>query len=469
MSVDPYLELVIPEPLDEWPEVAALGTARKRVAVLPSNTWATGNSADDDLEAELDHNRAVADELRRLKVRKAAQDALRAESEPEAQPFDAGTLREILSRPEAPEARVEGLIPWDASTLIVAQRKTGKTTLELNLSRSLLTGDRFLGTFAVRPVTGTVAVLNFEVSAGLLARWADDIGIDRDRLYLVNLRGRRNPLRHADDRARLADDLRSRDVESLIVDPFGRAYTGTSQNDSGEVGAWLVDLDVFARGEVGAKDLILTAHAGWNGERTRGSSALEDWADSIVTLTRDSEDESLRFLRATGRDVEIDEDRLDFDPMTRTLSMSGSGSRRTSREDRAVETATGEVLRYVIANPDASGNDIETGVSGNNGVILKARRRLVSSGALFEHSRTGKGGGKCYRATGPNSEHPPTSPSIPRGDVLTSPTSPIEGEVRRGKMPTQPPPALERCSTCGEPMTDLDDGATTHPLCEVTP
>ncbi len=33
--------------------------------------------------------------------------------------------------------------------------------------------------------------------------------------------------------------------------------------------------------------MILTAHAGWVGERTRGSSALEDWPDSIVTMTVD--------------------------------------------------------------------------------------------------------------------------------------------------------------------------------------
>jgi len=44
VSIDPYLELVIPDPVDEWPEVAALGTVRKPVAVLPGNTRATGNT-----------------------------------------------------------------------------------------------------------------------------------------------------------------------------------------------------------------------------------------------------------------------------------------------------------------------------------------------------------------------------------------------------------------------------------------
>ncbi len=84
-----------------------------------------------------------------------------------------------------------------------------------------------------------------------------------------------------------------------MVDPFGRAYTGTSQNDAGEVGAFLCGLDRFAEA-AGVSELVLTAHAGWDGERTRGSSALEDWADAVVYLTRDKENEKLRFFRAIG-------------------------------------------------------------------------------------------------------------------------------------------------------------------------
>ena len=309
------------------------------------------DAASDAYEAALNLGRDVAAELHKLRVRKAAQEAFKAENEPDAPPFDAGTLGEILARPADPPMRVDGLIPWDSSTLIAAQRKTGKTTLELNLARSLLTGEDFLGKFAVRPVVGIVAVLNFEVSAAMLAYWADEHGIDRDRFYQVNLRGRRNPFTHPHDRELLAADLRARGVESLIVDPFGRAYPGKSQNDSGEVGSWLVDLDMFARSEVGAKDVILTAHAGWNGERTRGSSALEDWPDSIITMTRDADDDSLRFLRAEGRDVELAEDRLDFDPATRTLSLAGTGSRKKGKDDRKMADLAVYAVRAAREQP----------------------------------------------------------------------------------------------------------------------
>ena len=131
------------------------------------------DAASDAYEAALNLGRDVAAELHRLRVRKAAQEAFRAENEPDAPPFDAGTLGEILARPADPPMRVDGLIPWDSSTLIAAQRKTGKTTFELNLSLCLLTGEDFLAKFAVRPIDGIVGFLNFEVSAAMLAHWAD--------------------------------------------------------------------------------------------------------------------------------------------------------------------------------------------------------------------------------------------------------------------------------------------------------
>lgn len=86
-----------------------------------------------------------------------------------------------------------------------------------------------MGGFAVTPVQGRVALLNFEMSAAQLARWAQEAGVPGDRLFLVNLRGTRNPLSHPDDRAVLADTLRAQQAEALILDPFGRVFTGKNQ------------------------------------------------------------------------------------------------------------------------------------------------------------------------------------------------------------------------------------------------
>ena len=347
-----------------------------------------------------------------------------AELAGEAPPFDADLLADVLGRPAEAPHRVDGLIPSQAGTLVVAQRKTGKTTLELNLARSLIGGEGF----PVRAITGRVGLLNYEVSAGQLARWAHEAGVPPDRLYLVNLRGRRNPLGNPDDREQLAEHLRAHEVESLIVDPFGRAFVGKSQNDSGEVGAWLANLDRWARGDCGVQDVILTAHAGWEGERTRGASALEDWADSIITLVRDKDDEQVRYLRAEGRDVLVEEDRLNFDANTRTLSLSGGGSRKSTAKSRALDELVPAVVEAVKASPGITGYGLrnvfrDTGVSFRTGDESAAARVAVERGLLM--AEDGPRNSKIYRPT-PHLSHlsppvpgtaPPPVPPVYKGQV----------------------------------------------------
>ena len=375
----------------------------------------TGAPADPDAEVEraLAYARAVQDEAYKIRVREDARVLVAAEraAQTPAPPFDAGTLGEVLARPAEPAYRVDQLIAANGSVLIVAARKTGKTTFKLNLTWSLLTGEPFLGRFAVRPIDGSVAFLNYEVSGGQLARWAADVGIDRDRLFLVNLRGRRNPLGNVEDRERLVDLLRSQNVSTLIVDPFGRAYTGASQNDSGEVGAWLAELDRFAA-DIGATETVLSAHAGWNGERTRGSSALEDWADSIVNLVRDPDDDSQRFLRAIGRDVEVEEDRLTFDPATRLLRLSGTGSRKVVAATRRIDELVDAVVEIVTRTPAANVAAIrkalrEAGLSFSTNDDSRAIAQAVERGLL--RVEPGPRGSKLhYPATPPTPPTPPT-------------------------------------------------------------
>ncbi len=392
-------------------------------------------ATDDRFEDRWTHERAVTEEVGRLRVRRDATRALRAEESAQevVEPFDAGTLAEILARPAEPAMRVAGLVPSSASMLLVAQRKCGKTTMLLNYARALLTGEPFLGHFDVIPTAGNVAVLNFEVSAAQLARWAHDIGVPAERLLLVNLRGRRNPLTHPDDRTALAERLREHQTEVVIVDPFGRAYGGTSQNDAGEVGSWLVDLDRFARGDVGASDLVLTAHAGWNGDRTRGSSALEDWADVIVTLTRDTEDEeSPTYMRAIGRDVDLDEDALTFDPDTRTLSMAGTGSRRQSRQARKLDSIMGQVVEVVTANPGANVAAIRegltaTGENARRSDVSAAAAELVRRGVL--HTALGPRNSTLHRLT---NDPFPVVPTRTGNGSRPVPTRPMSGNGSGG-------------------------------------
>jgi hypothetical protein len=336
-------------------------------------------------------------ELQRLRDRDTALEVYRRERAAAPMPRDSGWLRDVLKRPEEPQMRVEGLVPWGASTLTVAKRKIGKTTFNLNLVRCLITGDPFLGRFAVRPVEGTIAMLNYEVSGATLARWADEHSIDPDRFYMVNLRGHRNPLNHPDERASLAAELQAVGTESLIVDPFGRAFTGTSQNDAGEVGSFLTDLDTFARTEVGAVDLFLTTHAGWDGERTRGSSALEDWPDSIITMTESEKEPGVRFLSAMGRDVELGESRLTYDNENRLLTLGGG-----SRKDAEVAHDNAELKTLILevvgdSTEGLTGAGLMVAVGRRDGAVAVARDELVESGALEKAKKPGQGGGWVYK------------------------------------------------------------------------
>lgn len=322
----------------------------------------TGRQAAQKHYEDTNRDQVIADRVRRKMLDDEAKLEHRRLTEPPAPPFDAGTLADILARPDDPPMRVQGLIPWEASTLIVAARKTGKTTTMLNYARCLLTGEDFLDEFPTIPLEEDqrVGFLNYEVSPKQVARWAAELGIDPDRLYLVNLRGRRNPLSRDDDRAELAEHLRDMHVRALMVDPFGRAFTGESQNDNAEVQRFLVDLDTFARNDVGANDLILAAHAGWDGERSRGASALEDWPDTIINLSGDGEGEDRRrFMRAIGRDVEVDEDELIMDPLTRILSRAGNGGRKSKGPSLAkVAALAAGAARAVTANPGCSRADV---------------------------------------------------------------------------------------------------------------
>lgn len=352
-----------------------------------------------ELEAELVDAR-VRELLIEREARRRADQVSSGQRVPGQTSFDAGTLAEVLARPPGPEPRVRTLIPARASTLVVAKRKVGKTTFLLNLAHDLLQGELFLEELAVEPVTGKIAFLNYELDGQMLATWASEMGIPHEPLFLVNLRGARNPLGDRDERARLAGMLQEQGAEMLVVDTFSRAFGGSSQNDAGEVSRFLTDLDHFAREEVGAQDLVLTAHAGWNGERSRGSSALEDWADSIITITNDK---NQRFISAFGRDVDLEEDRVEYDDRTRRLRLTNSGGRRQFAEAIKASELVQPVIEAVRRDPGLNGTRLEAALrrepnhlTFQKGMAAKAARLAVKQGDLREEQGRGRGGGSLF-------------------------------------------------------------------------
>jgi hypothetical protein len=340
--------------------------------------------AEDTPEAIDPVERLIRAELVKLRVRAEARHRFAAEQLAALGPalLDYGTPAAILARPPEPPSRVAGLLGWEASTLITAQRKTGKTTLTLNLARSLLTGQPFLGRDVV-PVTGRVTLLNFEVSARQIATWASDCGIVDDRFLLVNLRGGGNPFLPGDELAAMLVDVLV-DTETLIVDPFGAAFTGDNENDAGQVRRWLGIVERFARTQLGARDLIVTAHSGKSKEGgARGSSVLEDWPDTIIRLTNDDD---MRGISAIGRDVELPTHELRYDSLTRVMSLGEPVE--AAAERRTVTAMIGRAVEAVEAWPGCSANElyrriVEAGQGANRNGFLDALRQAGGQGLVW--------------------------------------------------------------------------------------
>lgn len=318
------------------------------------------------LSTEIEQQRARRD----AKTLLDAEEALRSFRVP---PYRA-TLTEELTIPDEPVAyTVAEILPLGGNVLFAAQFKVGKTTLVNALAKAVADQQPFLGHFDVTNIGGRVALFNYEVDDRQYRRWLRDIGIvNTDQVVVLNLRGYRLPVTvpHVEDWT--VAWLAERDVKMWIVDPFARAFTGgKSENDNSEVGIFLDTLDVIKK-RAGVSELILPTHTGRadfeaGEERARGATRLDDWADVRWFLTKDEDD--VRYFRATGRDVELSEEKLTFDEPTRSL-LFGGGDRAWEKRRRledivvtAIEATPGIGVAALRAEVRAAGG------KGRNEVI----------------------------------------------------------------------------------------------------
>jgi len=257
---------------------------------------------------------------------------------------------------------VEGLHPTGANTLPGAQYKAGKTTLLINLFRSLLDGEPFLGQYAVN-FTGRVCYWNYELTEQQFISWLRRHGIrNTDRASVLNLRGHPMPLLVPEVREEVIDRLWQYEIKFWIIDPYSKAYRGP-ENDNEKVGQWLDNLDLIKQ-SAGIPDLVMAAHFGRaeheeGNEHVRGATVLDDWADVRWLLTKDKEEN--RYFRADGRDVQVDETRLTFDETTGRLTVVG-GRRSTAAFMNIVD----EVVAAVANKPGITTRELRDLLSGKN-------------------------------------------------------------------------------------------------------
>jgi hypothetical protein len=272
------------------------------------------------------------------------------------------TLDKLLVQPDKPvQHRIWGWWPVNGRVILAAARKTGKTTLVINTVQSLVdTGgawlpdgtfdwsNMFLGCSPTYPLPtyqlqngavayGTVVVIDNEMNPSMLRRWYRDVGIvNTGRVVLWTLRGQGRVFDIVNPwvRATWATKLREVRCAVLILDCPTPALGALNLTESNEdVNQFLIAFDALLV-EAGVAEALIAHHMGHVEERSRGASRLRDWPEVEWRYVRERDDgheveHGARFLSAYGRDVDVRETRLNYDPVARGPRWSAVVARST--------------------------------------------------------------------------------------------------------------------------------------------
>jgi AAA domain/Bifunctional DNA primase/polymerase, N-terminal len=316
----------------------------------------------------------LEEEIRRQDVREMARDI--RETRKAAKRWREPPGSNLLSAPEPDPIRwaIEDVLPADSNVVLTAQYKSGKTTLVLNLARSLADGQKFLDLYPVVPFDGTIALWNYEVGGSMFTRWAKSQGIENeDRVEMLNLRGYSVALRDSHVRGWAIEYLQSRKAAVWVVDPFARAMQG-DENSNEDVARFL---DIFdeIKAEAGVKIGMIVTHTGRSetaSDRSRGASRIDDWPDVRWVLT--SDDDRCRYFGATGRDVETVPAKMIFDPLSRRLSLTGETKPMKARQGK--RNLADEILAAVKTLPGMSMRTLIDVVQARYGAVTETVRLL---------------------------------------------------------------------------------------------
>jgi hypothetical protein len=280
--------------------------------------------------------------------------------------------------------------------MLSAQYKAGKSTLTGNLIRALVDGEPFLGHFAVNTPASAVVLIDDEMSENTLRSWlrAQNIHNTNAVADVITLRGNVAAFNLLDEHCLAAWVQRLHDLgcDYLIVDCLRPILDALALDEHRDAGRFLVAFDTLLN-EADIRDALLVHHMGHAGERARGDSRLQDWPDAIWRMMRDNDDPaSPRYFTAYGRDVEVYEGRLGFDPATRRLTYA-AGSRNDAKTEAACTAVIELLAQYATSEGvDAmSKNAIESELDGYpRQAIREAIAKAVRDGRVQTLSGLGR-------------------------------------------------------------------------------
>jgi len=202
-------------------------------------------------------------------------------------------------------------------------------------------------------------------------RWLRDqnIGDTKAVADVITLRGRVSTFNILDDKIRdqWATRLRDLGCDYLMLDCLRPVMDALGLDENHDFGKFAVAFDALLA-DAGIPDSVIVQHMGHNGERSRGDSRLQDWPDATWRLVRETEEpDSPRFFSAYGRDVDVHEGRLGFNPATRRLTYA-AGSRSDVKTEAAMRAVVQVLAAVAKAEPESRVTDgaANGGFSKNN-------------------------------------------------------------------------------------------------------
>lgn len=299
---------------------------------------------------------------------------------------------------DVPKYRISNLLPDNGNATVVGGNKCGKTERALELVKSLVTGEAYLGEFeVVAPLDGNVLFMNYEVTPATLFEWMSDMGLDSDKVRTMHLRDYAQvPLLSDPGAEWLVNVCLMHDVQTLVLDPGGRAMTaaGCQNEDSNDdVKVITAKLDQI-KAEAGMSHLIIPLHANrvTLPVRPRGADSWGGWHDSTISLwLKDARKPyGPRMFSAHGRDVSMPDTELIRDEETRSCTLKQRGApteddiadaKEPRRRKKGRAPVTDDVLDkrvtdYLQIRPQATKNEVQEEVIGQRDRLGEAYDRV---------------------------------------------------------------------------------------------
>jgi AAA domain len=335
--------------------------------------------ADSGADQEIANQKALVAERARRNARTALNEEGIAPIE-----FPRATLAKDLKAPPREQPFVvEELLPVEGNAVLVGSYKTGKTVLAMNLAKSLADEEPFLGVFDTH-LDGNVGYLNYELSADMFREWMRALDVqNQDRIIPFHLRGMSLPFWSKAVHDAMVAWLQSHEVGFLILDPAARAWRPLieNENDNSQMAAFTEAVDELKR-DADVTEVFIATHTGRgiqqeDNERARGATRLEDWMDAGLYLTKGKD--GRRFLRAMGRDVELEGTALDYDSDHKALTFSGQ-TRTQVRTESVVVGALQALADMEAGGERATSVALRNNVSGEKALREAAIKQAVDDG-----------------------------------------------------------------------------------------